>query len=210
MNQHVALLGDSTFDNRAYTRGEPEVVAHLARMLPPPWQATLLAVDGATTTGIAAQVARVPVGVSHLVVSVGGNDALRNIDMLDAPARSSGEALDLFAARLARFERDYQHAVEAVRRRGLPTTLCTIYDGNLVDPIQARRARIALTMFDDVIARTAHAHRLDLIELRRVCTEPADYANPIEPSGRGGEKIARAIARALGVRTDEPPGRVFF
>ena len=30
-------------------------------------------------------------------------------------------------------------------------------------------------------------------DLQLICTEEADYANPIEPSERGGEKIARAI-----------------
>jgi hypothetical protein len=42
---------------------------------------------------------------------------------------------------------------------------------------------------------------LPAIDLRLVCTEPADYANPIEPSGRGGLKIAGAIARSLGLST---------
>ncbi len=36
-----------------------------------------------------------------------------------------------------------------------------------------------------------------MIELRHVVTGPLDYANPIEPSVRGGEKIARAIVRAV-------------
>jgi hypothetical protein len=35
--------------------------------------------------------------------------------------------------------------------------------------------------------------------LRLVCTEPSDYANPIEPSGSGGRKIALAIAASLGI-----------
>ena len=30
-------------------------------------------------------------------------------------------------------------------------------------------------------------------DLRLICTEEADYANPIEPSERCGEKISRAI-----------------
>jgi hypothetical protein len=30
-------------------------------------------------------------------------------------------------------------------------------------------------------------------DLRLICTEEADYANPIEPSERGGEKISRVI-----------------
>jgi hypothetical protein len=36
-----------------------------------------------------------------------------------------------------------------------------------------------------------------VIELRAVCSRPEDYANPIEPSSAGGEKIARAIARLV-------------
>jgi hypothetical protein len=35
--------------------------------------------------------------------------------------------------------------------------------------------------------------------MRMVCTEPADYANSIEPSVRGGAKIAPAIVTALGL-----------
>ena len=35
---------------------------------------------------------------------------------------------------------------------------------------------------------------LPLIDLRLICSDPADYANPIEPSARGGDKIASVIA----------------
>jgi len=37
---------------------------------------------------------------------------------------------------------------------------------------------------------------------RFVCTETTDFANPIEPSGMGGRKIAEAIARATGAAGD--------
>ena len=49
----------------------------------------------------------------------------------------------------------------------------------------------------DAIYRTANRIRADVIELRSICTESADYANPIEPSGPGGLKIAKAIAAWL-------------
>jgi hypothetical protein len=48
-------------------------------------------------------------------------------------------------------------------------------------------------VFNDCIVRAAFAHGLPLLDLRLICTEEADYANSIEPSARGGEKIARAI-----------------
>jgi hypothetical protein len=36
-----------------------------------------------------------------------------------------------------------------------------------------------------------------MIDLRFVCSSPADYANPIEPSSIGGAKIARAIVNLV-------------
>ena len=198
MSRHVVLLGDSIFDNAAYTGREPDVIQHLRSILPSGWKASLLAVDGSMTSHLSSQVREVPPDASHLVVSIGGNDALMNSDILALPVRSTAEALDLFDTRLREFESDYRSAIEEVLELGRPTTLCTIYNGNMPDPDQARRARIALAMFNDVILRTAFELRLSLIELRLVCSEPADYANPIEPSGPGGRKIAQAIARTVG------------
>jgi hypothetical protein len=54
-----------------------------------------------------------------------------------------------------------------------------------------------LTGFNDCVIRAAFAHSLPLIDLRFVCTEAGDYANPIEPSVQGGEKIAAALVRLL-------------
>jgi hypothetical protein len=195
---HVVLLGDSIFDNSAYTRGEPDVVSHLRTMLPSRWQATLLAIDGATTAGIPSQVARVPRDATHLVVSVGGNDALGQTDLLRTPVSSTSEALALFASRVARFEKEYRAAVDKVLALERETMVCTIYNGNL-DRDVASIARTALTLFNDVIVRFAVERGLAALELRHVCAQPGDYANPIEPSGTGGRKIAKTIASALGV-----------
>jgi hypothetical protein len=202
----VALLGDSIFDNRSYTRGEPDVVTHLRAMLPPNWQASLLAVDGSLTGHVAAQLPLVSSDVTHLVISIGGNDALRNFDLLARPVSSTTEALRLFAERVSRFESDYRAAIDGALTLGRPTATCTIYNGNL-EAIQAATARIALMLFNDVILRVAFELRLPVIDLRLICNEPADYANPIEPSGRGGRKIALAIARMLGV-APEKLGRI--
>ncbi|MEZ4222513.1 MAG: SGNH/GDSL hydrolase family protein [Polyangiaceae bacterium] len=193
---HVALLGDSVFDNRSYTGGEPDVVTHLRALLPAPWQATLYAVDGTTTIDLGRQLDSLRDHVSHVVLSVGGNDALLNADLLDLPVRSTAQALELFQVRLSDFAANYRNALEAVSSLGRPTTICTIYNGNLAPP-EGARARVALALFNDVILRGALELGSNLIDLRLVCTEPSDFANPIEPSGSGGRKIARAIAHAL-------------
>jgi hypothetical protein len=93
---HIVLLGDSIFDNAAHTRGGPDVVTRLRQFLPPSWEATLCAVDGATTLGLAAQLARVPVSATHLVIAIGGNDALQNSDLLSLRVASSAQALEIF------------------------------------------------------------------------------------------------------------------
>ena len=195
---HIALLGDSIFDNASYTGAEPDVVTHLQALLPAGARATLLAVDGSVARSLTEQVRRIPADATHLVVSVGGNDALGYLGLLDARATSTADALRLFEVAVGRFEIDYRSAVQPVIGRGLPVTICTIYNGAFEDPDQAARARVALMLFNDVILRVAFEHHASVIDLRLVCSERADYANPIEPSGQGGMKIAKAIVRATG------------
>jgi hypothetical protein len=207
---HIVLLGDSIFDNGAYTRGAPDVVTHLRQLLRPGWQASLLAVDGATTARLAPQLDRVPADASHLVVSIGGNDALQNSDLLSMRVASSGEALAALADRASAFEHAYRTAIGAVLAMGRRTIVCTVYNGALQEENVAI-ARVALAAFNDAILRTAAELAIDAIELRSICTEPADYANPIEPSGPGGLKIARAVAEAAGaIECEKAPARVWI
>jgi len=197
---HVVLLGDSIFDNAAYVRGGPDVIRQLREALGSGWQATLLAVDGDVTADVARQVRRLPADATHLVVSVGGNDALGSSSVLGERAGSVAEAVARLAAVQARFAAEYGRMVDAVAARGPPTALCTIYDANYPEP-QRQVIVAALALFNDVITRAAFARGLPLVDLRLICDEPADYANPIEPSSRGGAKIAAAIAALVSDRT---------
>jgi hypothetical protein len=205
---HLVLLGDSIFDNAAYTAGGPAVVAQLRGLLPAGWSATLAAVDGSQAQAVPAQLAHVPADATHLVLSVGGNDALMASGLLDEPVYSSADALRLIAASVREFEARYRAAVAACIDRGLPLALCTVYHGNFPDADYRERVVVALAVFNDVILRTAFSHGLDAVDLRAVCTEPDDYANPIEPSSAGGAKIARAIA-GLVTGTARPAARLF-
>jgi len=91
---HIVLLGDSVFDNAAYVPGGPEVVQQLRAILPPGWRATLSARDGASIADLPDQLQKLPAGSSHLVVSIGGNDALGEAALLDAGVTSMAEALE--------------------------------------------------------------------------------------------------------------------
>jgi len=194
---HLVLLGDSIFDNGAYTSGGPDVIAQLRSLVPTGWKATLLAIDGARTEDVARQLDRLPPDASHLVLSIGGNDALAHSELLEGPAASAPQLLGFLADVAEAFESRYRRLIERVLERGLPLTVCTIYNGNFPDLEFQRLASTALCVFNDPILRVAFERRLTVIDLRLVCNEAADYANPIEPSSRGGAKIAGAIIRAL-------------
>lgn len=191
---HIVLLGDSIFDNAAYVGGGPDVVAQLRARLHAGWRATLLAVDGSVTGSVARQLDRLPRDASHLVVSVGGNDALRHAHVLDAPARSMAEAVDRLADIRDGFRQDYRAMLDPVLATGLPVAVCTIYDARFPEPRRQRLVVTALSIFNDIITRETFARGLPLIDLRLICNEDADYANPIEPSVQGGAKIATAVA----------------
>ena len=193
---HVVLLGDSIFDNAAYVPGRPAVVDQVRSALPAGWKATLAAVDGATVADVPRQLAAVPPTATHLVLSVGGNDALQASGMLNNRAATVGEAVAIIAGVVAEFAEGYMSLVRRIVGLGKPLTVCTVYDGV---PDLSVASRGGLVAFNDVIIRTAFAARLPLIDLRLVCTEAADYSplSPIEPSERGGAKIATAIVDAV-------------
>jgi lysophospholipase L1-like esterase len=177
---HIVLLGDSIFDNAAYVAGGPDVRMQLQECLPPGWHVTL------------------PHDATHLVVSVGGNDALDHIDFLTDDATSVSAVLDGLAAIAAAFEDTYHQMVQEVLQGRLPIILCTIYYPRFPDATWQRLAVTALTVFNDVIIRNAFQAGVPLIDLRLICNDEADYANPIEPSAIGGAKIAAAVATVVG------------
>lgn len=196
MTMHLALLGDSIFDNAAYTLGGPAVVDQVREHLPATWRTTLVAVDGSLAGDVAGQVRRLPADVTHLALSAGGNDALEALKHLSSPCRSVMESLQVLADLQVRFAHGYRAALRAALAPGRPLLVCTIYDQvpGLGAPLQA-----ALSLFNDAILREAILQRLPVLDLRAVCTEASDYStvSPIEPSSTGGHKLAGALVHAV-------------
>jgi hypothetical protein len=202
MARQLVLLGDSVFDNKAYLQpGERDVLEHLrARLAPADWRAELWAVDGSVAADVPAQLERGRVEPpSVFVLSAGGNDALGYMDLLSDPSsdRFIEALLRLYDIREG-FRETYAAALDRILIHGQPLIVCTIYDPVFADEPMQQAAKAALSVFNDVIGQEAGRRGLTVIELRDVCTDPADYANEIEPSERGGGKIADAILEALG------------
>ena len=80
---HLILLGDSTLDNWRYTDGKPTVEDHIRAQLASESEVELRAEDGSKVRHIAGQLEELPPTATHLVLSVGGNDALGHINVLD-------------------------------------------------------------------------------------------------------------------------------
>lgn len=146
---------------------------------------------------MARQFEQVPTDASHLVLSVGGNDALDYSGMLlHEPARSFAEVLSQLAEIQEQFGRDYRGVLERVLAHGKPVAVCTVYDAIPgLDVVE----RTGLCLFNDVVLREAFRMGTPVIDLRLICTDAADYSrtSPIEPSAIGGGKITRAIARLV-------------
>jgi lysophospholipase L1-like esterase len=192
--RHVVLLGDSIFDNKAYVGSGPDVIAQLRGDLPSGWTATLAAKDGSTTSDIRTQLKLMPQDATHLVVSVGGNDALEERPFIAESARSVAEVLGKLANIKQAFAKDYRAMLDGVLATKLPAAVCTIYEARYQNPDSRKIAAAGLTVFNDAITREAFKRGVPLIDLRLIFDDDADYANDIEPSVKGGAKIAQAIA----------------
>ena len=52
---HIALLGDSVIDNKAYVGRGPDVAEQVRNLVPDEWKVTRLAIDGAVTWSVHSQ-----------------------------------------------------------------------------------------------------------------------------------------------------------
>lgn len=194
---HLALVGDGILANGAHTGGKPDSAATLRQLLPA-WTVSLVAGEGSGLSDVESQLSKLPAGVDLAILSVGGNDAMRHVDLLQQPASSSGETLDALIAMADGFAGIYQRTVKGVRERVPRLVLCTIYEPPLVGKNTANRARVVLTMLNDGVFRAAYNWGLDVLDLRAICSDPADFTQQISPSATGAAKIARAIAAIVG------------
>ena len=174
MRQHLVLLGDSVFDNGAYVDGAPAVIDQVRSLLPDHWRASLLAVDGNVVLDVRNQIKRLPLDASHLVMSIGGNDALGVLTQLHSPEPLSiMQSLKVLAGIQMKFEQDYVAILNLALMSELPLLCCTIYDQV---PGLTQELRTALSLFNDVISRECARIHIPVLDLRSVCTEASDYS----------------------------------
>lgn len=192
----VTLLGDSILDNRPYTGPAPDTAAHLRRLLGPDRRVDLLARDGAVIADVRRQIAQLDQRDANgmLVLSVGGNDAAGHLGLLGRESTSAAAVFEELLQIADDFEARYEAVASDVAARAERVVLCTIYEVRLEPQPYARLARVPLGVLNDRIVRIGARLGADVLDLRSVCTEDADFTMQIEPSAQGAEKIAQAIA----------------
>jgi lysophospholipase L1-like esterase len=195
--RHIVLLGDSVFDRASFVAGEPGFVEQLREQLPKTSLVSLRAEESSLTLDVVSQLERIPEDATHLIVSVGGNDARRHLDFLGSTANSAAEVLSKLADLADKFQRDYSTMLAAARSRNLPLAVCTIYNPWYRNPLMQRLATTALAVFNNHLIYESFATGTSLLDLRLICNEEADYINPIKLSSIGGRKLAAAIAELV-------------
>jgi hypothetical protein len=152
--------------------------------------------DGDITLDVIAQINELPTSATHLVISVGGNDALQNIGIVNESVKTVGEALLLLNHIREAFRRDYRLMLQHVLSFELPVAVCTIY--NTIPGLDGA-TKTALALFNEIILQEAAMAKVPVIDLRIICNEHSDYSaiSPIEPSDAGGHKISQAIHALL-------------
>ena len=166
-------------------------------MVGPEEEATLRAVDGDRVSDVWSQVGRAPSDGSHYFLSIGGNDALDRIDLLNRQVSTAGEGLTLFGEAIDDFAEGYWALLDQLKGRFEWLQVCTIYNGNFGS--EAPMLSAAVRLFNDAIQRAALDHGIPVVELRDLLDRPEHYANPIEPSVEGGRVLAEEILRRVRV-----------
>ena len=216
--KHIVLLGDSIFDNGSYVGyNELDVPNQLKSLVNNDCRVTNLAVDGHVNSHIATQLNNLPSDATHLFVSVGGNDALGHLPIFNETVDTIGDALQKMYLIGENFQKEYSGMLDSVLAHELPTTVCSIYypkfDAQSLNRVQLylpqqvnaeqlqQRAVAAESIFNDIIMFEVFKRNLPLIDLRVLCNEDEDFANPIEPSCIGGMKIAKTINKVANVHS---------
>ena len=194
---YVSLLGDSIIDNKVYVgQGELSVTEHLQYNSSSNF--TMIAVDGDTTEdALENQLDNLKEPVSHIVLSIGGNDLLQNLHLLQDETSGMKFALEKSSELIGEIQENYSKILEHLSQYDAKVLLCTVYEGDLESDVLLaeydKAGQAMLKMHNDTVYYLASKFDVDVLELRNIFTNKEDYANPIEPSHIGGEKLAKAI-----------------
>ena len=196
----VVLFGDSIIDNKTYvSHGEFSVLEHLENISN--YEYIQVAYDGHTTFDVQNKQLHLSTieKPSHIVLSVGGNDLLQNLSYLsNGPMSNVNEAITGIQQHIFEpLEQRFETIIEELSSQRANLLICTVYEGDLGRTDEFKdvldSSKIMVSSLNDIVYKTAKKYKADVLELREIFISSDDYANPIEPSHIGGEKLAKSI-----------------
>ena len=192
----VALMGDSIFDNKPYVSPGTAVIDQIILLNKDNWNAELLAVDGATAKDVPNQCLGVNEDITHLVISIGGNNALGYIGVFEKTVSSVYEGMQSLSEIKSQFQKAYQEMLADILALDKKIALCTIY--NTCPGVEVPLLT-ALSVFNDIIFHEAFKLGVPVLDFRQTFNSPSDYSSisPIEPSETGGIKIAKVLQNLM-------------
>ena len=170
---YVSLLGDSIIDNKVYVgQGELSVTEHLKHNSSSNF--TMIAVDGDTTEDVLDnQLDNLKEPVSHIVLSIGGNDLLQNLHLLQDETSGMKFALEKCSELIGEIQENYIKILERLLQYDAKVLLCTVYEGDLESDVLLveydKAGQAMLKMHNDTVYYLASKFDVDVLELRNIC-----------------------------------------
>jgi len=198
----LALIGDSILDNDIYVSEGKSIYDFLKLYLPQEFKLTKLAIDGATSDTVKAQLENIPESITHIVISIGGNDALKLIPLLDEKTEDLNSALSKITPSVEHFRKNFSFILKQLSNLNSDNNL-NLYVLNIYNSIPKLEIekKLIISIFNDVISEEATRLSIPIIDLRSLLIENSDFStlSPLEPSEIGGNKIAKKIMSKLNI-----------
>lgn len=182
--KNIVLLGDSILNNSVYTLPKSSVPSLISQQLEKSPEKTLynLAKDGATINDCINQLDAFPFELNNtetsIFISAGGNDILNG-------RRTETEKIgELFAK--------YMDFIESVKKRLNKTNIVLL---KLYYPVKPSYKIYypAVTQWNQLLVDNSSTVGYNLLETDKLVVLEEDIVYDIEPSAKGGKKIADAI-----------------
>jgi hypothetical protein len=184
-NKTVVLLGDSILKNNSYVpdgKGIDNILEERSVKI------QSLAVNSSKIVDVYSQINKIPIELNNksttIFLSSGGNDILSFYVDQHGDPNDTGFLNTMMAA--------YKKLVKSIQTR-MDLSKIVLLDIYYPTSNQYAQYKPLLVKWNDLIANYARENSLGLLQISQSVTSSEDFTLGIEPSEKGGEKIAQGI-----------------
>ena len=184
-NKSVVLLGDSILKNNSYVpngKGIDNILEERSLKI------YSLAVNSSKIVDVYSQINKIPIDLNNksttIFLSSGGNDILSFYVDQHGDPNDTGFLNTMMAA--------YKKMVKSIQTR-MDLSKIVLLDIYYPTSNQYAQYKPVLVKWNDLIANYARENSLGLLQISQYVTSNEDFTLGIEPSEKGGEKIAQGI-----------------